>query len=225
MSSDPTEYNRIPPTQQAGTSPYAYYDVPPIPPPPPPKQRRPWLLVVSIIGGISLLVVFVLGGLLIASRQEQSALSAMPTLAPTMPVIPTPTPMPTQAPTIIVETPTPVPMQQAPYSAESILADFIQAGIPIDGSADGYGLHLDSKWSCCTYAPEGGAYWWIDSQSESNVDVATFASPIEVVTDSNQLRAQGFNTAWTGTCLLSFNMNFPQDEAYRYYQVMQQVCY
>lgn len=228
---EPTEKAPIEPTQYPSVQYPIYPSIPEIPPPPPRKRSKKGLfiaLAVSLIVSLVAVALFLL--YTYESKQPYHAISETPVVGITMAPAGTPTHAitagPTTAPTIIIETPTSAPPTQTVmrYTASDIVRDFIQAGIPIVGSADGTGIHVDNKWEGYSYVPEGGAYYWLDGAAGTNVDIAVFATQDEAITDGEETQSRGFSVSWVGGCMLSFNNNFPQFEYDRYWQVMQQVC-
>lgn len=234
MMQDPTEYPRIDHTTPAyphsnlyeRTTPYNLSDIPI--PPPPPKPRRNWLKGIAIIGVVLIVLVGIGAFGLVAyyagkvsnsvtPTQVVTPTHAVPTIVETIRPVPTSTlaPTPTLIPTIGH---TPTSLEAAPYPAIAIVSDFQKAGIIIRSAT------YDAKWSCCTYFPEGGAYYWNDPVASLNVDIATFATPQEVLVDAQQLNQQGYDASYLNNCLLSYESGFPRDELTRYQRVMQSAC-
>lgn len=213
MHNDPTEYQKpLDPTQYAYSQYPAYLGVPEIPPPPPRKKRFTLFAIIGI--GIAVLAV---GGILgVMAYGRHTTEKPVPTPTPQSPVlIATPTTAPTQMPTILIETPTPAPLS---YSATDIYNDFYANGL---GGPD---PQSDTSWSCCTYAPEGGAIVWTDRISGWKLDLAVFATTQEAETDAGQLFSQGFYANVVHGCLLSYEKAVPTSTLSGYVQLMQTYC-
>jgi hypothetical protein len=133
-------------------------------------------------------------------------------------VVPTslPTPMPTSVPTPV---PTSAPTSlTVKYYASDIYNDFVANGL------GGTNPKTDTKWSCCSYIPSGGAIVWTDSTTGYTMDIATFATSNAVQIDEGQLNNKGFYTNVVHNCLLSYESAIPQSVINSYLQVMQTYC-
>jgi hypothetical protein len=209
-----------------GNNPYEIdaYGLPPIPPPPPTPKRKVWPVVVSLTVVIAILVASLV---FVIQTYNRPITKVTPTQIPTAAPSSTPTQIPTAAPTA---TPTQIPTVTpshtpiigsgvAPYSAASIAEDFIQAGL-----VSSNGLHIDTNWRCCTYYPEGGAVYWLDTSSGNTLDLATFARIDETQIDASDLERAGYHGSVVNNCLLSYGGNKPSDYG-AYVTVMQQNCF
>jgi hypothetical protein len=88
--------------------------------------------------------------------------------------------------------PTATPSSAPSLTANSLMVKFIQANIPIDGSADGYGINSvsASTWTACTpFSPSGGSEEWIDSTSNSAMRVGVFDSASDASLESETVTA------------------------------------
>ncbi len=211
MHNDPTEYTPIDKTQYA--NPYASYAGIPPPPPPPTKNNRHFviwafviILLTAAIVGVSLI------GLQIYSHNEHNSTA-----------LNTPTVSLTPETTVIIETPTPAPPTPTPQSAISYYASDIYNNFVANGLG-GPDPKNDTNWSCCTYAPEGGAIVWTDNTTGYKIDLAVFASIQEAEVDEGQLFAQGFYANVVHDCLLSYEKAVPQNIIRGYVQLMQTYC-
>jgi hypothetical protein len=215
MGYEPTEYDHDPTRRDPNeptvpSSPYInpydigpYDQLPHIPPPPPASPHR-WTYIllaitvcVIIVAVVTVLVFFANNPRITSTLQTSSGKVNTPTDTPTL----APTPIPT-----------------IPYSAYDIYMDF-------------YANHLggpdpkqDTKWSCCTYFPEGGAFVWTADTAGHKLDIATFINNTEAETDGQQLAAQGFAYNVVHDCLLSFDANVPSSVLQPYLSVMATYC-
>lgn len=190
------------------------YSLPVIPPPPPTYKKRGYLLIWSI--GISLLIISIISAAVVGyyyygNKEQRSTVKTTPTIAPTL----APTATATLAPTF---TPVPTLQPTAGYYATDIYNDFVANGL------GGYDPKIDTKWSCCSYAPENGAVVWTDTATGYAIDIAVFASIQEAETDEQQLYSQGFYTNVVHDCLLSYEKAVPQNVIRGYVQLMQTYC-
>lgn len=204
------------------SNPYSSYGTSPDIPPPPPQMKRPkpgliWLIGIGFLLALVLLSFF--GYALYQRTNNNTGKVTLPTTGPTT----GPTTIPTVKPTIIIETPTPQPLtptsnQVVPYYANDIYNDFVASGY---GGTD---AKTDTKWSCCTYVPAGGAIYWTDTRSGYVLDIATFYNVQDAQTDANDLFNHGFNANVVHACLLSYDKNVPGSVINPYVQLMQQYC-
>jgi len=214
------------PTQYGYTEYHDYMQTPIPPPPPPPKRSHKTTLFIIVFLIIALLVLG--SALLFNLADKHQQVTSHITTTPTMTLIPTstsapavvptslPTPMPTQLPTPV---PTSAPTSlTVKYYASDIYNDFVANGL------GGTNPKTDTKWSCCSYIPSGGAIVWTDSMTGYTMDIATFATANAVQIDEGQLNNKGFYTNVVHNCLLSYESVIPQSVINSYLQVMQIYC-
>jgi hypothetical protein len=207
-----------------------YHNIPSIPPPLPkqPKKRAGniFLLWIVSIGGILLVILVLFWGINGLPWQQSQVVtlsstpsSVMNTITPTATPLPTatPTPLPTATPLPTPTVNTPIMTgNKAPYPASQIIGYFYRAGLTP------YTYAIDTNWSCCTYYPEGGAGYWIDTQTGISMDLATFAGIDEAQIDGKNLADKGIKGYIENYCLLSYEGN-PSD-VQSYLNIMAQVC-
>lgn len=227
---EPTDYQPIERTRPV-INPYDYTEIPP----PPPKRRRNvsklvWIALVSSVLVFCSSAVFYWSYTYHVNTTKPTPIVVVVTPTPKPP---TPTPTPTTAPTpahalapvptpiVIVVTPTTQPTASTPFvQAADLYSEFVNAGI-----ATTYG-GIDTKWGCCTYYPEGGAVYWTDVNSGYLVEIATFSSSGEAVTDGDQAASHypkyTYDDLWG--CLLIYDKRISLVQMSPYMQIAQNSC-
>ncbi len=152
-------------------------------PPPPPKKSIGHVINIAFIA--SLILLSGIFAMLYVTKPETSTGSAIVYVTPEPPGtglgaqshIPTPAPDP-PIPTAPPPTPTvpPIP-SSAPYSSDQIYDDLVQAGLADNGGSHDFSP-FDFRGS--TIRPEGGMIDFQDLSTRSNMNIATFASTLEV---------------------------------------------
>jgi len=165
------------PTEPDHPNPYYSNPYNQIPPPPPSKSSKGhWITILIIISLASMLGGIVIGILYTPAHAKSSTLSipsptptptAEPTQSPSIPPLPTAPPTPTAPP---------IP-SSAPYSSDQIYDDLVQAGLADNGGGHDFSP-FDFRGS--TIRPEGGMIDFQDLSTRSNMNIATFASTLEV---------------------------------------------
>lgn len=212
----------IEPTQRA-SYPYEYtfpyYGLPEIPPPPPSPKKNSHSILWSII--VTLLITSIVSLSFLVEQwyghSNSSVNATTPTILPTPKVtviIETPTPQPPTPTTVVIPTPTPV--RTVAYYANDIYNDFYANGL------GGPNPQNDTKWSCCTYVPAGGAIYWTDRGYA--FDIATFYNISDAETDARDLYRIGWYTNVVHNCLLSYEKSVPTSILSEYVQLMQIYC-
>ena len=206
----------IEPTQPARnpyelTNPYTSYStLPDIPPPPPTKRNKYGLIWIGVIVLlVALISLSFLGYTLYGHVHSNIGKTTLQT------------DLPTTRPTTSIEAPTPLPptpTRVVAYYANDIYNDFVASGY---GGTD---PKPDTKWSCCTYVPAGGAIYWTDNRSGYVLDIATFYTLQDAQSDANDLFHQGYYANVIHACLLSYDKNVPGSVISPYLQLMQQYC-
>jgi hypothetical protein len=195
-----------------------YGGIPDIPPPPPGMGKRKHK---GVIIALVLLAILLLGGVgaygMYASGRQQLSHAKVPTQRVT------PTATQPAKPTLTTSPLYPIKTGfSAPVSATTVFNYMTCSDGP--GQCVTSNSVGDQFWNCCKYVPEGGARTWMDDQSHTNVDVATFATPDEAALDVAGLRAQGFEINLVNACVLFYTKGVSPGELTAYMWKMQNIC-